>query len=75
MVSSDWSSQAHNQTQYSTDQLKALSLEIAQKLEQTGGKKKPKKPQQVKYEYGLFTKEELIKKIMAKDKIIASLRK
>ncbi len=79
MVSSDWSSQAHNQTQYSADQLRALSVQIAKQLEQTGGKKK------VKRGYELLTKEELIKKAkakgikgadgMKKDKLIAALRK
>ena len=78
MTSSDWELQAHNQRNYSADQLKAISQDIAQRLEQTGGKKK------VKRGYELQTKEELIKKAkvkgikgadaMKKDKLIAALR-
>jgi hypothetical protein len=79
MVSSDWANQAYNQTNYSADQLRTLSTEIAQKLELTGGKKK------IKRGYELLTKEALIKKAkakgikgadaMKKDKLIAVLRK
>jgi len=78
MTSSDWEMQAHNQKTYSANALKAISHDIAQRLEQNGGKKK------VKRGYELLTKEELILKAkakgikgadaMKKDKLIAVLR-
>lgn len=64
MVSSDWASQAHNQTQYSANELKALSYEIQQGL-QAGGKK-------VVRGYPLMTKEVLLKKALAKGLKVSS---
>jgi hypothetical protein len=77
MTSSDWKSQAQNQHEYSANTLKALSVDIAQRLEMQGGKKKVKN-------YELLTKNELVIKAKAKgikgvdalkkDKLIAVLR-
>lgn len=64
MVSSDWASQAHNQTHYSANELKALSYEIQQGL-QAGGKK-------VVRGYPLMTKEVLLKKALAKGLKVSS---